>query len=241
MLFIRSLLFTVFLALWTMFMAIIGLPLLPGPPRIAGLVGRGWAYGVVWALRIICGITYEIRGKEHLPEGNYIIAAKHQSAWDTAIFLKTKDFPVYILKKELLKIPFYGWYLPAMGMIPIDRSAGASALKDMVKATKERLEKGHDVVIFPEGTRTKAGEDRGAYQPGISAIYNQCNVPIVPVGLNSGLFWGKGQFLKPAGHIIMEYLPPIAPGELKRKEFMQALHDQIESTSRRLEKEVKGE
>ena len=239
MLFIRSLLFTIFLALWTMLIATFGLPLLLTPPRVAGLVGRYWAYGVVWGLRVLCNITYEIRGLENLPQGNYIIAAKHQSAWDTAIFLKTLDFPAYVLKKELLKIPFYGWYLPAMGMIPIDRNAGASALKDMIKLSKNRLENGQNVVIFPEGTRIAPGMDMGEYQPGISALYNQCNVPVIPVGLNSGLFWWKKSFLKPSGHIIMEYLPPIAPGTLKRKEFMKTLHQQIETTSRRLEEEAK--
>lgn len=232
MLLIRSLLFFIFLNLWTVLVSLVGTPLLFAPSKVTALVGHVWSNGVIFALRWICNLRYEVRGKEHLPEGKYIIASKHQSAWDTVIFLKMFRAPSYILKKELVKIPFYGWYLPAMGMIAIDRDGGASALKDMVKTSKKRLDEGRPVVIFPEGTRTLPGAEV-EYQPGISALYMQAHVPIVPAAVNSGLFWKKGQFIKNPGKITLEYLPPIQPG-LKRREFMEQLHTSIETASAKL-------
>lgn len=230
----RSFLFSVFLPLWTMLVATCGLPLLLAPQKVTTLVGKTWAAGVLVALRVLCGITYELRGIEHLPKDpSFILASKHQSAWDTVIFLYYFPVPVYVLKKELQKIPFYGWYLPRMGMIPVDRKGGASALKAMLHITKERLEQKRMVVIFPEGTRTKAGELSHVYQPGIAAVYTYCHVPVIPVALNSGLHWGKKQFLKYPGKIIMEFLPAIEP-DLKREAFMQVLNERIETASSRL-------
>lgn len=231
--FFGSIVFLIFLNLWTVLVALAGLPLLFAPHAATTWVGHIWAHGTLVGLRLFCRIRYEIRGEEHLPKGGFIIASKHQSAWDTVIFLKMFRRSSYILKKELLRIPFYGWYLPAMGMIAIDRKGGASALKDMVKTAKQRIAEGRVIVIFPEGTRTKPGAEIPEYQPGISAIYTQTDVPVVPAAVNSGLYWGKGQFLKKPGKIILEFLPPIPPG-LKRKEFMEQLHSSIETTTKHL-------
>lgn len=234
MILLRSLLFSLFIPLWTVLVATCGLPLLLAPQRITTQVGRFWSFGVLVGLRVLCNITYEIRGKENLPQDStFIIAAKHQSAWDTLVLLYYFPLPVYIFKKELQNIPFYGWYLPVMGMIPVDRKGGATALKSMLKATKHRLDEKRPVIIFPEGTRTKAGTKTESYQPGIAAIYSYCHVPVVPVALNSGLYWGKRQFLKKPGKIILEFLPSIEPN-LDRAHFMQRLQQEIEQNSEAL-------
>jgi len=190
----------------------------------------------MWGMRNIIGVTYEIRGIEHLPDNGAIIACKHQSAWDTTIFVHLRASTAYIMKKELLKIPFYGAYVKKGGHIAVDRSAGASALKDMIKDVKASLEKGRNIVIFPEGTRSKSGET-GTYQPGVAAIYTQTKQSVIPVAVNSGLFWGRRSFLKRPGTIIMEIMPPIEPG-LKRKEFMAKLESTIEDKTKELEAEA---
>lgn len=231
MLFFRSCLFSLFLPVWTVIISTLGLPLLLAPQKITTLVGQTWAMGVLAGLRLLCNITYELRGIEHLPQDPaFIVAAKHQSAWDTVVLLYYFPSPVYILKKELQKIPFYGWYLPRMGMIPIDRKGGATALKNMLASTKQRLAEKRTVIIFPEGTRTKAGERSASYQPGVAAIYSHCHVPVVPVALNSGIYWGKKQFIKKPGKIVLEFLPAIEP-DLKRAEFMDRLNNVIEQQS----------
>lgn len=240
MIFFRSLLFSIFLPIWTMLVATIGLPLLLAPQKITTKVGQTWSAGVLVALRVLCNITYEIRGKENLPKDpSFIVAAKHQSAWDTVVLLYYFPSPVYILKKELQKIPFYGWYLPRMGMIPIDRKGGASALKDMLRFTKQRLDEKRNVIIFPEGTRTKAGEASSTYQSGVSAIYSHCHVAVIPTALNSGIYWGKKQFTKKPGKIILEFLPAIEP-DLKRAEFSAKLNEAIEGASARLFNEAQN-
>lgn len=235
MTFIRSLLFNIYLFGGTGIIAFILLILLPFSAHEMRKGSQLWTRYVMWGMRWITGIRYEVRGLENLPDSGAIIACKHQSAWDTAIFVLLRLNTAYILKKELTKIPFYGWYVNRSGHISVDRSAGASALKNMVKDVKVALEKGRNVVIFPEGTRSNPGEP-GDYQPGVAAIYTQTKQPIVPVALNSGLFWGRRSFLKKKGTIIMEIMPAIEPG-LKRKEFMDRLESTIETKSRELEAE----
>ncbi|NVK17073.1 MAG: 1-acyl-sn-glycerol-3-phosphate acyltransferase [Methylocystaceae bacterium] len=235
MTFIRSLLFNIYLFGGTGVIAFILLVLLPFSAHEMRKGSQLWTRYVMWGMRWITGIRYEVRGLENLPEGGAIIACKHQSAWDTAIFVLLRLNTAYILKKELTKIPFYGWYVNRSGHISVDRSAGASALKDMVKDVKAALEKGRNVVIFPEGTRSNPGEP-GDYQPGVAAIYTQTKQPVIPVALNSGLFWGRRSFLKKKGTIVMEIMPAIEPG-LKRKEFMERLENTIETKSRELEAE----
>lgn len=230
--FVRSLLFNIFFPLWTFFVSIICSPLLFFPAFLP-MVGYIWAAGTVAGLWLFCGIRMDIRGRENLPsQGAYVLAAKHQSAWDTFIFHLLCPKPVYVLKKELTRIPFFGLYLVHMGMICIDRSGGMSSLKELIKQSNLSLKQGRPVIIFPEGTRTAAGS-KGEYQPGIAAIYSQSQAPIIPVALNSGLCWGKDAFAKKPGTIVLEFLPPILPG-LKRDEFMQHLETVIEEASERL-------
>ena len=209
--------------------------LLPGlllPRRSIRYFPSIWHGYVLWVLRLTCGITHEIRGRENLPAGPSLVAVKHQSAWDTMILPIVLGDAAYVLKQQLLWIPIYGWYLRKLDNLPVDRAGGASALRVMVEAGKRIIAQGRSIVIFPEGTRTVPGERR-PYHPGIAALYTQLDVPVVPVALNSGLFWGRRAFLKRPGRIVLEFLPPIAPG-LPRKVFMRELESRIETASERL-------
>lgn len=164
-----------------------------------------------------------------MPQEPCIIASKHQSAWDTMIFALLIRRPSHILKRELLWVPVFGWYLLRAGGIPIDRKGGAAALKRMIAAARHTISEGRHIVIFPEGTRVAVGA-RVPYHPGVAALYSQLKVPVVPVALNSGLFWGRRTFVKRPGRIVLEFLEPIPPG-LPRREFLEVLQQRIESAS----------
>ncbi len=230
--FLRSLAFQIALYLLTAVMGVIGLPMLLLPRRWAAIFGRSWASAVLWALGWCTGLRHEVRGREHLPRGAAIIAMKHQSAWDTFAAAVVFFDPAIVLKRELLLVPFYGWYLWKAGMIAIDRKAGASALKSMVRQGERAVAAGRPIVIFPEGTRTPIGTRR-PYQPGVAALYRQLGVPIVPVAVNSGLFWGRRAFNKRPGRITVEILPPIPPGGA-RQAVMAELQERIDAASDRL-------
>jgi 1-acyl-sn-glycerol-3-phosphate acyltransferase len=195
-------------------------------------------YGTVWSdlcLRLLAacvGLDYEVRGAENVPAGAAIIAMKHQSAWDTLAAPVVFENPVIILKRELSWIPFYGWYAMKAGMISVDRGAGPSALRSMVRQCERAKAQGRKIIIFPEGTRTAVGAPP-AYQSGIFAVYRQLGLPMVPVAVNSGLFWGRRQFGKRPGHIVVEILPPIPPGGA-RGPVMAQVESAIETASARL-------
>jgi len=196
-----------------------------------------WAGMVIWNLKWIAGLTWEVRGLENLPAEPCILACKHQSAWETGIFYLLVGDPSYILKKELLSIPFFGWYLAKGGAIAIDRKAGASALKAMIQGARDRLARGQNVVIFPEGTRAAPGQP-GTYHPGVAALYKGVDAPLVPVALNSGVFWQRRSFLKRPGRITIEILPPVPPGQ-DRRAFMAHLQQTIEQASDTLAAEAR--
>lgn len=236
MTFIRSLLFNIYLFLGTLLIAFFLLLLMPFSNMGIRKGTQFWTGYVSWGLRVITGITYEIRGLENLPQNGAIIACKHQSAWDTIIFVMIRLSTAYVMKKELLKIPLYGSCIKKSGHIAVDRNAGASALKNMIKDVKDRIEHERNVVIFPEGTRSSPGVT-GTYHPGIAAIYMQTGQPVIPVAVNSGLFWGRRSFYKKPGKIIMEIMPPIEPG-MKRRDFMALLQKTIEEKTLQLEAEA---
>lgn len=232
MIILRSLLFNVFFYGWTATCVIVGLPLLLGPRIGIYYLGRVWAHPILFALRLICGLRYRVRGRENLVEGPVLLAAKHQSAWDTIIFSILLWDHSFVLKQELLRIPLFGLYLRRAGLIPVDRKGGARALKKMVAEAKAVAAAGRPIVIFPEGTRV-APDQRRPYQPGVAALYGQLEVPVVPVALNSGLFWRRNSFRKQPGCITLEFLTPIPPG-LPRKDFLTRLEAAIEGRSRAL-------
>jgi 1-acyl-sn-glycerol-3-phosphate acyltransferase len=229
---LRALAFNLLLYLFTAGMALLGLPVLLASRRRAMTFGAGWAAAVLKLLAWTVGLRHEVRGREHLPPGPAIIAMKHQSAWDTFAVPVIFDDPAIVLKRELMLIPFYGWYLWKAGMIPVDRKAGAAALKKMVAAGERAAAEGRPIVIFPEGTRTAVGARR-PYQPGVAALYRQLALPLVPVAVNSGLFWGRRQFLKRPGRITVEILPALPPGR-ERHAVMAELEERIEAATARL-------
>jgi len=229
---ILSVLFNVLLIVWTALVAILGLPLLLGPWTWAMNTQNFWAWGLGIMIKYLLGITYEVRGLEHVPEGAVIIAAKHQSTWDTIMphaFLKN---PAWVLKKELHQIPFVGWFYSRQGSIPVDRKGGSKAMRYMLGRAKTAKEQGRPIFIFPEGTRSIIGNPPD-YQPGVAGLYRQLKLPVVPMAVNSGIYWGRRQSVKIPGKIIVEFLPPIEVG-LDRKEFMAQLEEVVESNTNRL-------
>ena len=229
MIFLRSLLFNILFFAYTAWTALWLTPrLLARQANIKPQVKR-WAGGVLWLLEHVVGITYVLRGVEHIPEGGVLLAAKHQSAWDTMMFHRFVPHSVYVTKQEVTRIPLYGAVAKGIGSISIDRRGGAKALKGLIRDCRAALDSGHQVIIFPEGTRTAPGSSL-PYQPGVAAIYKQTGFPVVPVALNSGLFWGRRSFIKRPGRIIVEFLPAIEPG-LDRKLFLIELERRIEAAT----------
>jgi 1-acyl-sn-glycerol-3-phosphate acyltransferase len=229
---LRSALFALLALLHSVLMAVLMLPALALPRKLFQRLAANWCRGLVTLLRVCCGLRWQLQGGEHLPAGAAIVAAKHQSAWDTLIFHLLLDDPVYVLKRELLSVPFLGWYLGKAGNIAIDRSAGFRAIKTMLPAVDRALAEGAQVIVFPEGTRTAPGE-RARYQPGVAALYGRAGVPVIPVALNSGLFWGRRRFHKRPGVITIEVLPAMPPG-LPRAAFLAELEHRIEEATARL-------
>jgi 1-acyl-sn-glycerol-3-phosphate acyltransferase len=229
---IRSLLFNILFALWTALIFIFSLPTLVLPRSAAWWMGGLWVRGALLLLRATVGLGHQVRGAEHRVTGPAIYAAKHQSAWDTLVFPLLLDKPAYVLKRELIRVPLFGSYLKQCGMIPVDREGGGSALKQLLRAARIAVAQGRSILIYPEGTRMPPGERR-PYHPGVAALYGDLGVPVVPVALNSGLFWGRRAFHKKPGTITIEFLPPIAPG-LPRREFMRELQQRMEGASQRL-------
>ena len=229
---IRSLLFNVLFYAWSALVHILCLPLLLLPYPILHAAGHLWAKGILALLAGICGLRHQVRGLDNLPAEACIIASKHQSAWDILVFPLVLGKPGYVLKRELLSIPLFGWYIGHLRNIPIDRKGGAQALRAMVQSARQVLAEGRYIVIFPEGTRVAPGKHR-PYHPGVAALYSQLAVPVVPVAVNSGLYWGRRSFLKKPGRIVLEFLPPILPG-LERSAFLGELEERIEQASARL-------
>jgi 1-acyl-sn-glycerol-3-phosphate acyltransferase len=225
---LRSAIFFLWFALVSAAICIVFLPALVLPRKITVWMSRRWSALNFWGLRIIAGITFEVRGT--LPPNGVLVAAKHMSMWDTmAVYYLLHD-PAIVLKRQLLFVPFYGWYLMKTGMIAVSREGGASALRRMADAARRQFAKGRSVVIFPEGTRKKAHAPPD-YKPGVAALYAQLGVECVPAALNSGLFWtGPVGFLKKPGKVVIAFLEPIPPG-LNRREFMPRLESAIEGAS----------
>jgi 1-acyl-sn-glycerol-3-phosphate acyltransferase len=219
----------------TALLGVAGLPVLLMPRHWVLRFGRFWARCVLGLLKAIVGLDGEIRGLEHIPSGASIIAMKHQSAWDTLILPVILDDFTVVVKRELFFVPFYGWYAARAGSIAIDRRGGAGALRHMVTAARRAAAAGRPVVIFPEGTRTPPGQ-RLTYQPGVAALYQALQVPVVPAAVNSGLFWGRRSFVKRPGLITLAFLEPIPPG-LPRREMMNELEARIQAATAALELE----
>ncbi|TKT75287.1 1-acyl-sn-glycerol-3-phosphate acyltransferase [Aquamicrobium sp. LC103] len=197
------------------------------PRHRAWMVPKFWSRSSLWLQKVIAGTEARIEGIENLPEGPFILAPKHQSFWDTIAFFPYLRDPVYILKRELTWIPFFGWYISKMKMIPIHRGSRSKALKDALRIARERMAEGRQLIIYPEGTRRAPGAEP-AYKYGIVEIYAQLGVPVVPVAHVAGLFWPRRRFLRYPGVIHARFLPPIEPG-LEKEAFLERLIAETEA------------
>ena len=235
---LRALLFQVAFYLWSVVYCLAVLPAYPflRPPAMRA-VARAWERGILWLLRVTVGLTYEVRGRERLPAGPAILASKHQSAWETLAFHELVPEVAIGLKEELTRIPVFGWYLMRAGNIRIDRGAAATAIRSLVRGARAAVAQGLHVLIFPEGTR-RAPDDPPDYKPGVAALYGSLDLPVVPVALNSGVFWRRREFVKHPGTVVVEFLEPI-PAGLERKVFMRALEERTEAATARLVAEAR--
>jgi len=232
MLLLRSVAFNFFLYGFTAVGSIVVMVLaLILPSRLPGFA-RWWSHTWLAAYERICGVSYEVRGREYIPDGSCIFAMKHQSTWDTLALFAVFREPVLVFKRELTWIPFFGWALLRMGCIPVKRGSGKTALDSMIRGTTIAFKRNKQLVIFPEGTRSCVGQ-LSVYKKGVSHLYEALQVACVPVAVNSGNLWPRRKFLRPRGIITLEILPPIQPGA-SRKQMLSMLEEQIETTSKRL-------
>lgn len=235
---VRSLLFVAWLYLAIAIFAILLSPTLLGPHALAMGVIKSWARFVLFGLRWIAGVRVEFRGLDHRPAGAALVASKHQSMLDIIIPFVVLENPCIIMKRELMILPFFGWFAWKTKMISVDRSAHSKALKDMVKQARARSGEGRQIVIFPEGTRAEPGAAPD-YKPGVMALYRDLGIPCWPVATNAGLCWPAHGIQRHPGVIVYEFLAPIEAG-LKRPQFMEALQNSIEAASTRLLTEPNG-
>lgn len=233
MILLRSFLFAIVFYAWSVAWAIAMVPMLAAP-RSWLLVGmRFWSRSLNVLLKVICGIRVEIRGQEHVPSADALIASKHQTMFDVFVQFGVLKGSLFVFKKELLIIPIFGWIALKIGSIVVDRQGQATALRDMVRRAQEQFRLGdRQLVIFPEGTRKAPGAPPD-YKPGVAGLYRELGVAVHPVATNAGVHWPAHGFLRRPGVIVYQYLEPIPPG-LKRAEFMRLLEERIETASNRL-------
>jgi 1-acyl-sn-glycerol-3-phosphate acyltransferase len=232
MILFRSLAFAAVFYLWSIVSGLAMIPLLLAPRRWMIKAMGLWGVVVIAMLRLVCGVRVEFRGLQHLPTGPGLVAAKHQCMLDTMGPLTVFPDACYVMKRELLKIPFYGWFSLKTGMLVLDRQGGAGALRKLIAEAKARLAEPRQLVIFPEGHRMAPGT-AGEYQPGVAGLYRELGLPCTPMATNSGVHWPAHGILRRPGLIVYEFLEPIPPG-LKRGVFMRELESRIETASQRL-------
>jgi 1-acyl-sn-glycerol-3-phosphate acyltransferase len=191
-------------------------------------VARLWARVMVWGARAICGIHLHVSGLEHVGSGAALIASRHQSAFDTFVWLTLVPRCCYVLKHELLRIPLFGPLMPLTGMIAVDRGGGATALRGLVREGERAMREQRQIVIFPEGTRAEAGAML-PLQPGIAALASRTHLPVIPVVTDSGHCWGRRAFQKRRGTIHIRVLEPIPTG-IQRDDLMQRLGAALQSS-----------
>lgn len=229
---VRSVIFNVLFYANTVFFLIVALPTFFMPYWAIVEVAKAWGRVNLVLLRWIVNIDIEVRGAEKIPKGGLIAAAKHQSAWETFALLPLFDIPLFIVKRELMWIPIFGWLMAKGRMVPVDRSAGSQALLDMTERARVEIGRGRQLIIFPEGTRRPAGAEP-RYKYGVAHLYVAEGVPCVPIALNSGLFWPRRTILRHPGTVVIEVLDPIPPG-LDKDTFFKRLQGDIEGATARL-------
>jgi len=230
---LRSFLFAIVFYAWSVVWAIAMVPMLAAPRSWLLAAMRFWSRSLNVLLKVICGIRVEIRGQEHVPSADALIASKHQTMFDVFVQFGVLKGSLFVFKKELLIIPIFGWIALKIGSIVVDRQGQATALRDMVRRAQEQFRLGdRQLVIFPEGTRKAPGAPPD-YKPGVAGLYRELGVAVHPVATNAGVHWPAHGFLRRPGVIVYQYLEPIPPG-LKRAEFMRILEERIETASNRL-------
>jgi len=229
---LRSALFHLLFYPYCAFWFILAIGAWPFPTQVIMVAARGWARGGIWLHAITTGARFEFRGLERIPKGPLLVAAKHHSAWETMALLLHVHHATYILKRELLKLPLFGWHLIKAQQVPIDRGQRQQAMAKMQAHAREAVGRGRQIVIFPEGTRRKVGAPPD-YKFGVARLYGQLNVPCVPVALTSGLAWPRNTLLHYPRRIIVEYLEPI-PAGLAPEVFFERLKAAIEDNTNRL-------
>ncbi|SFJ91292.1 1-acyl-sn-glycerol-3-phosphate acyltransferase [Pseudovibrio ascidiaceicola] len=232
MLVLRSVLFNVLFYISTLIIMIACMFLFILPVRYCWWLLPFWCRVEKFLLRWVGGVKSEITGLENLPDTGCVIVSKHQSAWETFALAEYYRQPTFILKRELRWVPFFGWYLMKFRQIPVDRGKKGKALAAMGKRAAEAIAENRNIIIYPEGTRRPAGAEP-QYKYGIVHLYKTLNCPIVPIALNSGVYWPRRRFFRFPGTIKAEILEPIQPG-LPPEEFFKLLQERIETTSDRL-------
>jgi 1-acyl-sn-glycerol-3-phosphate acyltransferase len=231
MLALRSIAYNVLFYLNLVLHIVAALPTFLLPRRAFMTIAKSWGR-TSNALLAVAGISVELRGREKIPPGALLVASKHQSFWEAFTLLTLFDDPAFIVKRELMWIPFFGWLLWKADQVPVDRRAKGGAIAGMMERARAAFSEGRQIVIFPEGTRTAPGAPP-AYRGGLATLYAATNVPCLPIALNSGVFWPRRKFLRYPGTIVLEVLDPIPPG-LDRQAFAARVEADIEAATARL-------
>ncbi|MBB4955691.1 1-acyl-sn-glycerol-3-phosphate acyltransferase [Agrobacterium vitis] len=206
------------------------------PRKLAYRVPKAWASMNHWLMKTIVGTTFEIEGLENIPDSGYILAPKHQSFWDTYALLPWLDDPVFILKRELMMIPVFGWYAAKLRMIPVNRGGKGKEMVKVMQRAAEEMRNGRQLIIYPEGTRRPPGAEP-VYKFGIARLYRDLKVPVLPVAMHAGLFWPRRSMMRYPGHYKIRILPPMEPG-MKPNDFFDKLVHDLEAASDELLLEV---
>jgi 1-acyl-sn-glycerol-3-phosphate acyltransferase len=233
---IRSTLFLLGVVLWTMLFGTLAVISLLGPLLIRFRIIWYYRRGFMWLVRAVLGITHEVRGRENMPAEASVILAKHQSAWETVALqdlVPEGVYCVFVLKKELMRLPFFGWGLAALQMISIDRAAGRESLNQVVAQGADRLKRGFWIIIFPEGTRVAPGETR-RYKQGGAYLAAHTGARVVPVAHNAGECWPRNAFIKHPGHVVVSIGPAIETAGLSQDEINTRAEAWIEAEMRRI-------
>ncbi|WMW80050.1 lysophospholipid acyltransferase family protein [Undibacterium cyanobacteriorum] len=236
--FLRSLLFTLVLITATVIWAPICFLFAPLPYNARYRATALWNVFIIWAAKVICGIRYEKKGFENFPDSPVIVLSKHQSAWETIFLLMASPRPlVFVFKKSILYIPFFGWGIALLKMIPIDRSKGKDAFAQVVRIGRQRLADGQWVIMFPEGTRIAVGQ-KGNYKGGGTRLAIETDTPVIPIALNSGECWPKNSFIKRPGTITVSVGKPMYAEGMNATEFMSKVEEWIEAEMRVISPDV---
>lgn len=236
---VRSLIFNALLYLNFIVQAVLFSPVLLLPERHVWPIARFWVRSSLWLHRTILGIGHDVRGLENIPPGSLIVASKHQSAWETLQLVELFWRPTFILKRQLLFVPLFGWYLKRTGMIPVDRGKRSEAIEAMTARARRAIADGRQIIIFPEGTRRPPLAEP-SYRFGVTRLYRDLGVECLPVALNSGLYWPRRALKQRRGTIRAAILPPI-PAGLSAEAFTEVVKERIETGTQALMDEAFAE